>query len=346
MQGRRPMTVELLRLLSAGGGRRGVRRHGGLRAQPGPFGPVPDPRLLQLGRPVRPDRRRVPGDDPGRRLCRRGGRAVHVRGHDARHQLRSACARASCSSCRSGSRRHHPAGRAGPGRRHLGRWRAWAAPAAARRRRPVSNIEAIGNLLYTDYFYLFQAAGLILLVAIIGAITLTLRHRPRAPPGHRAAGRPAARRDGRAAQGAHRERRVMADPGLALPDAGRDPVHDRRVRHLPQPQERDHHPDVDRADPARGQHQLRRVLGLPGRPRRPDLRHVRPDRRGRRGGDRARDRRGLFPQPRQHRGRRHQPDEGLRRGHAADHPGLLARAGRPDRRPVRPHDRRPRRADT
>jgi NADH-quinone oxidoreductase subunit J len=42
----------------------------------------------------------------------------------------------------------------------------------------LSNTEAIGNLLYTDYFYLFQAAGLILLVAIIGAITLTLRHRP------------------------------------------------------------------------------------------------------------------------------------------------------------------------
>jgi NADH-quinone oxidoreductase subunit J len=42
----------------------------------------------------------------------------------------------------------------------------------------VSNTEAIGNLLYTQYFYLFQAAGLILLVAIIGAITLTLRQRP------------------------------------------------------------------------------------------------------------------------------------------------------------------------
>ena len=42
----------------------------------------------------------------------------------------------------------------------------------------VSNTEAIGNLLYTRYFYLFQAAGMILLVAIIGAITLTLRHRP------------------------------------------------------------------------------------------------------------------------------------------------------------------------
>ncbi len=42
----------------------------------------------------------------------------------------------------------------------------------------VSNTAAIGNLLYTSYFYPFQAAGMILLVAIIGAITLTLRHRP------------------------------------------------------------------------------------------------------------------------------------------------------------------------
>jgi NADH-quinone oxidoreductase subunit J len=42
----------------------------------------------------------------------------------------------------------------------------------------ISNTEALGNLLYTEYFYLFQVAGLILLVAIIGAITLTLRHRP------------------------------------------------------------------------------------------------------------------------------------------------------------------------
>ncbi len=41
-----------------------------------------------------------------------------------------------------------------------------------------SNIEALGQLLYTDYFYLFQIAGLILLVAMIGAITLTLRARP------------------------------------------------------------------------------------------------------------------------------------------------------------------------
>jgi NADH-quinone oxidoreductase subunit J len=41
----------------------------------------------------------------------------------------------------------------------------------------VSNTEAIGRVLYTDYIYLFQAAGLILLVAMIGAIVLTLRHR-------------------------------------------------------------------------------------------------------------------------------------------------------------------------
>ena len=42
----------------------------------------------------------------------------------------------------------------------------------------MTNTEALGSLLYTDYFYLFQAAGVILLVAIIGAITLTLRQRP------------------------------------------------------------------------------------------------------------------------------------------------------------------------
>jgi NADH-quinone oxidoreductase subunit J len=40
------------------------------------------------------------------------------------------------------------------------------------------NTEAIGRVLYTDYVYFFQAAGLVLLVAMIGAIVLTLRHRP------------------------------------------------------------------------------------------------------------------------------------------------------------------------
>ncbi|HWV43606.1 NADH-quinone oxidoreductase subunit J [Pseudorhodoplanes sp.] len=41
----------------------------------------------------------------------------------------------------------------------------------------VSNTEAIGLVLYTKYIYFFQAAGLVLLVAMIGAIVLTLRHK-------------------------------------------------------------------------------------------------------------------------------------------------------------------------
>ncbi len=46
-------------------------------------------------------------------------------------------------------------------------------PAAAQ----VPNTEALGLVLYTKYVYLFQSAGLVLLVAMIGAIVLTLRQR-------------------------------------------------------------------------------------------------------------------------------------------------------------------------
>lgn len=42
----------------------------------------------------------------------------------------------------------------------------------------VTNVQAIGRVLYTDYIYFFQAAGIVLLIAMIGAITLTLRHKP------------------------------------------------------------------------------------------------------------------------------------------------------------------------
>ncbi len=42
-----------------------------------------------------------------------------------------------------------------------------------------TNAHSLGDILYTDYFLLFQVSGLILLVAIIGAITLTLRDRTR-----------------------------------------------------------------------------------------------------------------------------------------------------------------------
>jgi NADH-quinone oxidoreductase subunit J len=41
----------------------------------------------------------------------------------------------------------------------------------------LSNTEQIGTLLYTRYIYLFQAAGMVLLIAMIGAIVLTLRSR-------------------------------------------------------------------------------------------------------------------------------------------------------------------------
>ena len=51
---------------------------------------------------------------------------------------------------------------------------AQAAPAAG----GSTNTRARGQLIYTQYIYLFQAAGLVLLVAMIGAIVLTLRSRP------------------------------------------------------------------------------------------------------------------------------------------------------------------------
>jgi NADH-quinone oxidoreductase subunit J len=40
-----------------------------------------------------------------------------------------------------------------------------------------TNTEALAQILYTNYIYFFQAAGIILLIAMIGAIVLTLRHR-------------------------------------------------------------------------------------------------------------------------------------------------------------------------
>jgi NADH-quinone oxidoreductase subunit J len=49
------------------------------------------------------------------------------------------------------------------------------APIAAK----VPNIEVIGLVLYTRYVYFFEAAGIILLIAMIGAIVLTLQHRVR-----------------------------------------------------------------------------------------------------------------------------------------------------------------------
>jgi NADH-quinone oxidoreductase subunit J len=41
----------------------------------------------------------------------------------------------------------------------------------------ITNTEALGRILYTNYVHVFQGAGMVLLVAMIGAIVLTLRHR-------------------------------------------------------------------------------------------------------------------------------------------------------------------------
>lgn len=62
----------------------------------------------------------------------------------------------------------------------FGAWDANAAAEGLRRQvtdTEVMNTAALGLILYDDYFLLFQLSGLILLVAMIGAIVLTLRHR-------------------------------------------------------------------------------------------------------------------------------------------------------------------------
>ena len=259
-------------------------------AQPGALGAVPDPRLLQRRRPV-PDRgRRVPGDDPGHRLCRRGRGAVPVRRDDARHQLRGAARAGSSATCRSALRSVRCC--SSSWRFVLGGW-TFAPDAASAALSPasaqVSNTAALGRLLYTDYVFLFQAAGLMLLVAMIGAIVLTLRDRKTlAPSEHR--GRPTRGRPTRWRWSSVGRRRRAGDRHLPPEGRGagtapigtaamrmegiemlavaatylrssRHPAGARHLRHLPQPQERHHHPDVDRADPALGQPQPGGVLG-------------------------------------------------------------------------------------
>ena len=70
-------------------------------------------------------------------------------------------------------------------------------------RRAMTNTRALGDLLYTRYVFAFQTAGMILLVAMIGAIVLTLRAAGRgAAPAHRRAAGAHPRRGGRDRQGA------------------------------------------------------------------------------------------------------------------------------------------------
>ena len=104
-------------------------------------------------------------------------------------------------------------------------WR-FAPEAAALRLQPVqpdgvTNTEALGRVLYTDHVYAFQISGLILLVAMIGAIVLTLRDRP------------TAKRQDIAAQiarsGSVTTRRVPIGAGLAETGIARPPVPEART---------------------------------------------------------------------------------------------------------------------
>ncbi len=137
----------------------------------------------------------------------------------------------------------------------------------------VSNTEALGLVLYTKYVHYFQIAGMVLLVAMIGAIVLTLRHKAsvkRQDINVQNARTPelamSVRKVGRGAGPAGRGRGGVGAMTIGLgtlPLDRCDPVHARYSRHLPEPQEHHRHPDVDRTDPARGQHQPGGVFDLP-----------------------------------------------------------------------------------
>jgi NADH-quinone oxidoreductase subunit J len=179
---------------------------------------------------------------------------------------------------------------------------AWeAGPALSGRTIPESpqpNIVALGQLLYSRFLLPFELAGLILLVAMIGAIVLTHRNRR----DHR--GQNISRQIRRDPKRAVKNLQPASGEGVELlPHRRGDPVHHRCARHLPQPPQ--HHPaaDGDRAHPARGEPQPGRFLGLSRRSHRPGVCDVRADRRRRRSSDRARDPRHLLPPQGQHRGR-------------------------------------------
>jgi NADH-quinone oxidoreductase subunit J len=81
----------------------------------------------------------------------------------------------------------------------------------------LNNTEALGRIIYTQYAYLFEASGLVLLTAMIGAIVLTLRHKP------------GVRRQSIAAQVARGPKTAMSvvklpSGGFDIPDARKEPT--------------------------------------------------------------------------------------------------------------------------
>ena len=123
-------------------------------------------------------------------------------------------------------------------------------------------------MLYTEHVYAFEIASVILLLAIVAAITLTMRKRPGPQgAGHREAGGRARARTACASSRSSRAKSHDHHDG-ALPRARGRALQLERGRHLPEPQERHPAPDVHRADAARRQLQLHRVLADARRPRR------------------------------------------------------------------------------
>ena len=97
------------------------------------------------------------------------------------------------------------------------------------------NTVQLGRLLYTDYVLLFQAAGLVLLVAMIGAIVLTLRDKP-----------PSSRRQNIARQLARTAANTMEMVDVPI-GAGINTIGIRRPLAVAAPVEPDHHDDHDHA---------------------------------------------------------------------------------------------------
>ncbi|KAG0922358.1 hypothetical protein G6F31_019947 [Rhizopus arrhizus] len=130
--------------------------------------------------------------------------------------------------------------------------------------------------MYTQYVYAIEVGAALLLVGMVAAIALTLRRRrdvkatvprPSATPRTVLPLRP-------------KEKKNDADAG-PLSDPRGDPVRHRDLRHLPEPPQPDHSLDVHRARAPGRQHELRGVLQLVRRHRRPGVRVLHPD-RGRR----------------------------------------------------------------
>ena len=123
-------------------------------------------------------RRRVHRDAAGDRLRRRGRGAVPVRRHDARHRLRAAAFAASRATCRS----EFIIALVLLAEIIVAVVASKAGPALAGKPVPDGHARTSsrsGQLLYSRYLFAFEIAGLILLVAMIGAIVLTHRSRAR-----------------------------------------------------------------------------------------------------------------------------------------------------------------------